>query len=141
MTLTVAEFMRRFLLHVLPHGFHRIRHYGLLANAARVENLARARALLQIQPPPVLAIPERNADEPVVSAGPLDWHRCPCCGALMMVIETFARNHPPRAPPDSQSASPTSAIHPLGGPVEPRFCRLGVYKSLIRRRPSAEKSL
>jgi Putative transposase/Transposase zinc-binding domain len=105
MTLTVAEFMRRFLLHVLPHGFHRIRHYGLLANATRVENLARARALLQTQPPPVLAIPERDADEPVVSAGPLDWHRCPCCGALMVVIETFARNHPPRAPPDSRSAS------------------------------------
>ena len=106
MTLTVAEFMRRFLLHVLPHGFHRIRHYGLLANATRVENLARARALLQTQPPPVLAIPERDADEPVVSAGPLDWHRCPCCGALMVVVETFARNHPPRTPPDSRSASP-----------------------------------
>jgi hypothetical protein len=106
MTLTVAEFMRRFLLHVLPHGFHRIRHYGLLANATRVENLARARALLQTQPPPVLAIPERDADEPVVSAGPLDWHRCPCCGALTVVVETFARNHPPRAPPDSRSARP-----------------------------------
>ena len=53
MTLPVAEFMRRFLLHVLPHGFHRIRHYGLLANAARVENLARARELLAAPPSPL----------------------------------------------------------------------------------------
>jgi len=44
MTLSAEEFMRRFLLHVLPSGFHRIRHYGLLANAARRHNLARARA-------------------------------------------------------------------------------------------------
>jgi hypothetical protein len=106
MTLPVTEFMRRFLLHVLPHGFHRIRHYGLLANATRLENLARARALLQTQPPPVLAIPERDADEPVVSAGPLDWRRCPCCGAAMVVIESFSRGHAPRAPPDSRGTCP-----------------------------------
>lgn len=69
MTLPVAEFMRRFLLHVLPRGFHRIRHYGLLANAARVENLARARALPQTQPPPVLAIPDPAANAPAIGAG------------------------------------------------------------------------
>ena len=57
MTLPVAEFMRRFLLHVLPRGFHRIRHYGLLANAARVENLARARELLAAPLSPLIAVP------------------------------------------------------------------------------------
>jgi hypothetical protein len=51
MTLAPEEFMRRFLLHVLPGGFHRIRHYGLLANAGRRENLAKARALLDVPPP------------------------------------------------------------------------------------------
>ena len=106
MTLPVAEFMRRFLLHVLPPGFHRIRHYGLLANATRVDNLARARALLETQPPPVLVIPARDADEPVVCAGPADWRRCPDCGAAMVVIETFSRGHAPRAPPDFRGASP-----------------------------------
>jgi hypothetical protein len=106
MTLPVAEIMRRFLLHALPHGFHRIRHYGPLANAARVAHLARARALLETRPPPVLAITARDADEPVVSAGPFDWRRCPCCGAAMVVIETFSRAHAPRGPPDSRGASP-----------------------------------
>ena len=106
MRLSVAEFMRRFLLHVLPQGFHRIRHYGLLANATRVENLARARALLETRPPPVLAIPDQATDAPVVSAGPVDWHRCPCCGATMVVIETISRAHAPRVPPDSRGASP-----------------------------------
>ena len=52
MTLSANEFMRRFLLHVLPDGFHRIRHYGLIANAGRTNNLARARALLQVLPEP-----------------------------------------------------------------------------------------
>jgi hypothetical protein len=106
MTLPVAEFMRRFLLHVLPRGFHRIRHYGLLANATRVEHLARARALLETRPPPVLAIPDQATDAPVVSAGPVDWHRCACCGATMVVIETISRAHAPRVPPDSRGASP-----------------------------------
>lgn len=106
MRLSVAEFMRRFLLHVLPQGFHRIRHYGLLANATRVENLARARALLETQPPPVLAIPDQTTDAPVVSAGPVDWHRCACCGATMVVIQTISRAHAPRVPLDSRGASP-----------------------------------
>jgi hypothetical protein len=104
MTLPVAEFMRRSLRHVLPHGFHRIRHYGLLANATRVENLARA--LSETRPPPVRAIPDQATDAPVVSAGPLDWHRCPCCGATMVVIETFSPAPAPRVPPDSRGASP-----------------------------------
>ena len=107
MSLLVAEFMRRFLLHVLPRGSHRIRHYGPLANVARVENPARARALLETRPPPVLAIPERDADDSGVSAGPRDGRRCPCCGsAMVVVIETFSRAHAPRAPLDFRGASP-----------------------------------
>jgi hypothetical protein len=99
MTLPVAEFMRRFLLHVLPSGFHRIRHYGLLANAARVENLARARALLAAPLSPLIAVPGR-ASEAVVPDAPTDNARpCPCCGAPMVIIERFASGHAPRAPP------------------------------------------
>ncbi|MCP3882389.1 MAG: IS91 family transposase, partial [Sulfitobacter sp.] len=88
-----------FLLHVLPPGFHRIRHYGLLANAARVENLARARQLLAAPISPLIAVPLAPAeavaqDTPAENARP-----CPCCGGPMVIIETFARGHPPRAPP------------------------------------------
>jgi hypothetical protein len=101
MTLPVAEFMRRFLLHVLPRGFHRIRHYGLLANAARVENLARARELLAAPLSPLIAVPVR-ASEDVVPDAPTDNARpCPCCGAPMVIIETFERGHAPRAPPSA----------------------------------------
>jgi len=101
MTLPVAEFMRRFLLHVLPRGFHRIRHYGLLANAARVENLARARELLTAPLSPLIAVPvradgEAAKDPPTENARP-----CPCCGAPMVIIEIFARGHAPRAPPSA----------------------------------------
>ena len=63
MTLAPHEFIRRFLLHVLPHGFHRIRHYGLLASSARKANIARARELLAVAPPP----------EPAEAPEPLDW--------------------------------------------------------------------
>jgi len=98
-TLPVEEFMRRFLLHVLPPGFHRIRHYGLLANAARVENLARARELLAAPTSPLIAVPFATAekqDTPTDNARP-----CPCCGAPMVIIETFATDHAPRAPPSA----------------------------------------
>jgi len=89
MTLATDEFIRRFLLHVLPRGFHRIRHYGLLAGSARKDNLAQARRLLAAAPP--------SDDEPdeVVEVRP----PCPCCGGRMIVIETFARWRQPRAPP------------------------------------------
>ena len=90
MTLGVDEFIRRFLLHVLPRGFHRIRHYGLLASSARKVNLARARELLVVAPPPDDDVPE----------GPLDVYTpCPCCGGHMIIIETFERWRQPRAPP------------------------------------------
>jgi len=91
MTLAADEFMRRFILHVLPSGFHRIRHYGLLANAGRRAHLAQARALLQVVPAAV--------DPPVPVARVAPTFVCPHHGAGMIVVETFARGQPIRAPP------------------------------------------
>jgi hypothetical protein len=99
MTLAVEEFMRRFLLHVLPRGFHRIRHYGLLANAARVENLARARELLAATQPPLIAMPTAWDEDHPYQAADANTRPCPCCGAPMVIIERFASGHAPRAPP------------------------------------------
>ena len=97
MTLQAHEFIRRFLIHVLPHGFHRIRHYGLFANDGRAENLARARELLdapvQQKEPDTVA----NDDNTQTLA-----HPCPCCGGPMVIIETFERNAQPRAPPRTE---------------------------------------
>ncbi len=90
MTLATDEFIRRFLLHVLPKGFHRIRHYGLLASASRKANVARARELLAV--PPVV-----EPAEPVELTEPRP--PCPCCGGRMVIIETFQRWMQPRAPP------------------------------------------
>jgi len=100
MTLAANEFMRRFLLHVLPSGFHRIRHYGLLANAGRREQLALARELLHVVPtaaePPSAAVPVALMPPTFV---------CPHCGAAMSIIETFARGQPIRAPPKLRVAA------------------------------------
>jgi hypothetical protein len=93
MTLAPGEFIRRFLIHVLPNGFHRIRHYGLFANAGRAENLARARALLAA-PEPISEADDVQLTEPPPLAQP-----CPCCGGRMIIIETFERGARPRAPP------------------------------------------
>jgi Putative transposase/Transposase zinc-binding domain len=90
MTLTANEFIRRFLLHVLPKGFHRIRHYGLLASGTRKGHLERARHFLAVAPPAALEVPGEPAD-----TRPL----CPCCGGRMVVIEIFERWRQPRAPP------------------------------------------
>jgi hypothetical protein len=95
MTLTAEEFMRRFLLHVLPTGFHRIRHYGLLAHAHRRHNIATARALLQGPPPPALIDP--NTHNAQGSRPPT--FVCRHCGAPMLIIETFPRMHSIRGPP------------------------------------------
>lgn len=105
MTLTTHEFIRRFLMHVLPKGFHRIRHYGLLANSNRAANIATARKLLGVsdhttEPEDGGSIDTR---EPAVSA-----HPCPCCGGPMIITETFQpgstpRHHPQRAPPHHHS--------------------------------------
>ena len=99
MTLSADEFMRRFLLHVLPNGFHRIRHYGLLANAGRRDNLARARELLHVVPDAKL----QPVDATLAIVAPS--FVCPHCGAAMMVIETFTRGHSIRAPPALRAAA------------------------------------
>ncbi len=96
MTLAVDEFIRRFLIHVLPSGFHRIRHYGLLANGGRAANIARARELLNVPELP---------GSPTTPGGPDDSeaqpssYPCPCCGGRMVVIETFEPGCTPRHQP------------------------------------------
>lgn len=94
MTLEPDEFMRRFLLHVLPSGFHRIRHYGLLANAGRREYLARLRELLHVAPE--VHSPE-DAEAPAGAPQPV--FVCPHCGAAMIVVEVLMRGQLIRAPP------------------------------------------
>ena len=96
MTLEVAEFIRRFLLHVLPKGFHRIRYYGLLASGARVESIARARQLLAVSAPAPQANDHAAVDDQAASAlAP----PCPCCGGRMIVIEICQAGCPPRHAP------------------------------------------
>ncbi len=100
MTLATDEFIRRFLIHILPKGFHRIRHYGLLASANRADNIARARELLAVPPPAKQSeTPKAAIDQPRVLPCP-----CPCCGGRMIVIETFARGCKPRHPPSPAPA-------------------------------------
>jgi hypothetical protein len=96
MTLASDEFIRRFLIHVLPRGFHRIRHYGLLASTNRAENIARARELLHV---PKLQSNPTDAD--AVDESSTFAHPCPCCGGRMIIIETFKRGSTPhyRRPP------------------------------------------
>ena len=94
--------MRRFLLHVLPSGFHRIRHYGLLANPTRKQNIEVARALLHVPAPQVTSEP-KDPSAPQGSRPPT--FVCKHCGAPMLIIETFARAQHIRAPP-TWSASP-----------------------------------
>jgi hypothetical protein len=105
MTLMPNEFIRRFLLHVLPKGFHRIRHYGLLASATCKANLARAKELIAAPPPSI--DPSTEHDDPDVATGAAADHRppCPCCGGRMIIVETFGRGGAPRAPPPPQASS------------------------------------
>jgi hypothetical protein len=105
MTLAADEFIRRFLIHVLPTGFHRIRHYGLFASHRCAENIARARELLNSPVPQTKASdPDAiNADEP-----PALSHPCPCCGGRMIIIETFRRGATPRTHPASSIRIDTS---------------------------------
>jgi Putative transposase/Transposase zinc-binding domain len=100
MTLATDEFIRRFLVHVLPTGFHRIRHYGLFASSSRAENIAPARELLNA-PAPQAEVHDPDsaaADEPPALA-----HPCPCCGGRMIIIETFRRGAMPRYRPTAQT--------------------------------------
>ena len=104
MTLASDEFIRRFLIHVLPSGFHRIRHYGLFANGGRAENLGRVRELLGVPAPHDQPDDsDATADEPSTSSFP-----CPCCGGRMIIIETFERGSTPRARPPSPIRIDTS---------------------------------
>ncbi len=95
MRLSAHEFIRRFLLHALPDGFHRIRHFGFLANGHRAAKLALCRKLLQA-PTPIPASGPANtpADSP---AGPSAWTRCPCCGGVFVVVSILS-TPPPRRP-------------------------------------------
>ncbi|MAN76204.1 MAG: IS91 family transposase [Rhizobiales bacterium] len=90
MTIAANEFIRRFLLHTLPRGFHRIRHYGLLAGSARKDSLAKARNMLGVAPEP---------EDPAVEETSDQRPPCPCCGGIMVIIETFAPWCQPRALP------------------------------------------
>ena len=101
MTLAVDEFIRRFLLHVLPRGFHRIRHYGLFAHGSRAANLARARALLGVHEPPCETA---NAQPAGATAPPSPMQPCPCCGGRMILIERFARGSSPAHRPSPPTA-------------------------------------
>jgi hypothetical protein len=94
MTLGTHEFIRRFLIHVLPKGFHRIRHYGLLASGTREESLAQARELLEV----AASTTTDPEGEPPADAAPqsLLATPCPCCGGRMIVIETFEAGCQPR---------------------------------------------
>jgi hypothetical protein len=95
MTLATDEFIRRFLIHVLPKGFHRIRYYGLLANGNRAANIARARELLAVPArPKAPETPAAAVEEPRALPRP-----CPCCGGRMFIIETFARGCEPKHRP------------------------------------------
>jgi len=103
MTLPAEEFLRRFLLHVLPGGFHRIRHYGFLASGRRTANIAHIRSLVgavETRAPP------EDADEPAPSAATEP--ACPCCGGHMRVVETFTRGHSPRTWPTFRQRVDTS---------------------------------
>ena len=91
MRLATGEFIRRFLSHVLPKGFHRIRHYGMLANGQRADNVAKARELLAAPMP--VAEPELENRES--DAAEVHSRACPCCGGRMIVIEVFARGSEP----------------------------------------------
>jgi hypothetical protein len=100
MTLAGDEFIRRFLIHVLPDGFHRIRHYGLFANGGRAQNIARARQLLHVPAPqqPIDDADGAQEGEPQQLS-----HSCPCCGGHMITIERFERG----CAPQHQPAPPT----------------------------------
>jgi Putative transposase/Transposase zinc-binding domain len=101
MTLATDEFIRRFLIHVLPKGFHRIRHYGLFTKAACADNIACARQLLGSQKSQSDTTDNNDGNQtPILS------HPCPCCGGRMIIIEIFNRGSTPRYQP----AGPIIAI-------------------------------
>ena len=102
MTLDTSEFIRRFLMHVLPSGFHRIRYYGFLTCQTRAKNIERIRELLAV---PLIPLDDINAASAKIStsAQPEEpkapEHPCPCCGSNMRIIETFLRGQQPKHKP------------------------------------------
>ena len=136
MSLDTPEFIRRFLIHVLPKGFHRIRHYGLLASTNRAANIAHARKLLAVPSRPEQPeTPKAAIDEPRLLPRP-----CPCCGGRLIVIETFARGCEPKhwpAPPPQQSESThhdvitadPQQLLPLPSPLAPNRPRPNLHPS------------
>jgi Putative transposase/Transposase zinc-binding domain len=105
MTLDAAEFIRRFLLHVLPSGFHRIRHYGLFAGTCRARNIERVRqALAASEGAPQRSRAEAGREAEDVAPA----RRCPCCGGRMIIVETFEGSRPARSPSPSRIRIDTS---------------------------------
>src|SRR6516225_2943155 len=106
MTLEPAEFIRRFLLHVLPKGFHRIRHYGLLANGGitRAEKLTRARQLTAAAPKVGPSQPSHNGPSADATLSPEVDHPCPHCGSRMVIIDMFGEGATPRHHPSPPAA-------------------------------------
>ena len=102
MTLAIDEFIRRFLIHVLPKSQHRIRHYGFFGNGGRTANIARIRSLLAADAPVQRDANTADVEEhnPRVLALP-----CPACAGRMIIIESFAPQHQPRAPPNKGTAA------------------------------------
>jgi len=102
MTLDTPEFIRRFLMHVLPQGFHRIRYYGLLTSPIRANNIARIREMLAVPLIPIDAIKAAHT-KASTSAQPEEpnppEHLCPCCGGRMRIIETFLPGQQPKHRP------------------------------------------
>jgi hypothetical protein len=102
MTLATHEFIRRFLMHVLPAGFHRIRYYGLLSSGKRADNIARARELLAVPLLPIEAIKAASTDTNQLQPPK---HPCPCCGGPMIIIEIFKRGRVPRYRPTASTVA------------------------------------
>jgi hypothetical protein len=102
MTLTTGEFIRRFLIHVLPHGFHRIRHYGLLASGTRADNIAEPATCSTCQRHSPAPRTPRPSARPMSRSHPSQ--PCPCCGGRMIIIETFQRGSSPRYRPAASTA-------------------------------------
>jgi hypothetical protein len=104
MTLETAEFIRRFLIHVLPKGQHRIRHYGFFGNGNRAANIAAIRELLRAKAPDA----DHDYGDPIEGT---DEHSrvlalpCPCCGGRLIIVEAFGPQRQPRAPPDTTRAA------------------------------------
>jgi hypothetical protein len=134
MTLAPDKFIRRFLLHILPKGFHRIRHYGLLASAAYKTNIARARELIAI---PVPLIDPPADDEADLTANADHRPPCPCCGGRMIIVETFERAGAPRARHHPMSGSELRRHDHRHHPITSSARRGRLLPALHRRRPDA----